>query len=560
MTSRRLGVLAHLTLAVVWLAVPTRAPAQDSGNAVCASCHDVAQKMTGTVHAAVDCARCHQKHEEYPHPANIPKPVCGSCHGNQSAQFNLSVHAEVARAGNASAPECSVCHGAAHEVKRPSSAEFRTGVADTCGMCHDKESSEFKTSVHGKAIASGSMKAATCSDCHGEHAIQRPKNPASSVNAKHIPETCGQCHGGVKLASRFRIPLDRVASFDSSFHGLALRSGQLAVANCASCHGIHGILSSADPKSMVNQKNLPQTCGKCHSGAGRRFALGPVHQVENKTEPASVAYVRGFYFVIIPATLGFMFLHNLGDWIRKLRQLRFNGGKPYVEEGTVSREIRMMRAERWQHFLLLTSFTVLTWTGFALVYPDQWWTRPLLLFENRWPVRGTVHRIASVVFMIVTLVHAITLVKSERLRNRWKTLFPKWRDVTDAMRMFTFNMGVGKERPVLPSHSYIEKAEYWAVVWGAVIMIATGLLLWANNWTLANMPKVVLDLAAAVHFYEAVLAALAILIWHIYYVMLDPDVYPMDPAWLTGISTRIRRKRNKEASDPAEAEQEEQHI
>jgi cytochrome b subunit of formate dehydrogenase len=553
-----LGVLAHLTLLAVWLAAPTRVHGQDSGNAVCASCHDVAQKMTGTVHALVECAKCHPKHEEYPHPANIAKPACGGCHVNQSAQFNASVHGEVTRAGNAAAPECTVCHSSAHEVRRPSSAEFRKDIAGTCGMCHDSVAADFKASVHGKAIEMGSMKAATCSDCHGEHAIQRPKNPNSSVSAQHIPETCGQCHGGLKLASRFRVPLDRVASFDSSFHGLALRSGQLAVANCASCHGVHNILSSTDPKSMIHQKNLPATCGKCHPGAGQRFALGPVHQAENQTEPAAVAYVRGFYFVVIPLTLGLMFLHNLGDWIRKLLKLRFNG-RTYIEEGTVSREIRMMRAERWQHFLLLTSFTVLTWTGFALVYPDHWWARPLLMFENRWPVRGTVHRAASVIFIVVTVVHAITLIRSERLRNRWKTLFPKWRDMRDGVRMFAYNMGFGKERPVLPSHSYIEKAEYWAVVWGAVIMIGTGILLWANNWTLANMPKVVLDLAAAVHFYEAVLAALAIVIWHIYYVILDPDVYPMDPAWLTGISTRIRRKRNMEAADPAEqAEQQEQ--
>jgi cytochrome b subunit of formate dehydrogenase len=345
------------------------------------------------------------------------------------------------------------------------------------------------------------------------------------------------------------VPLDRVASFESSFHGLALRSGQLAVANCASCHGIHDILPSTDPKSMIHQDNLPQTCGGCHAGAGQRFALGSVHQLENQNEPPAVAYVRSFYYIVIPATLGFMFLHNLGDWFRKLWRLRFNGGKPYVEEGIVSGEIRMVRAERSQHFLLLLSFTMLTWTGFALVYPDQWWARPLLLFEHRWPVRGTLHRAASVVFIIVAVIHAITLVTSKRLRDRWKTLLPRWRDVRDAMRMFVFNMGVGKQRPALPSHSYIEKAEYWAVVWGAVIMIASGALLWANNWTLANMPKVVLDIAAAVHFYEAVLAALAILIWHIYYVMLDPDVYPMDPAWLTGISTRIRRKRDKNSVD-----------
>ena len=76
---------------------------------------------------------------------------------------------------------------------------------------------------------------------------------------------------------------------------------------------------------------------------------------------------------------------------------------------------------------------------------------------------------------------------------------------------------------------------------GIPLLGTWGALQWAPKW--------VLDLATAMHFYEAVLAALAILIWHIYYVMLDPDVYPMDPAWLTGKSTRIRRRRHDDKED-----------
>ena len=92
----------------------------------------------------------------------------------------------------------------------------------------------------------------------------------------------------------------------------------------------------------------------------------------------------------------------------------------------------------------------------------------------------------------------------------------------------------------MASHSYIEKAEYWAVVWGAVIMVLTGVVLWANNWALSWLPKSVLDFLTAVHFYEAVLATLAIVVWHFYFVLFDPEVYPMDPAWLTGKSVRRR--------------------
>jgi nitrate/TMAO reductase-like tetraheme cytochrome c subunit len=105
-----------------------------------------------------------------------------------------------------------------------------------------------------------------CTDCHGEHKILKHTNAASSVNASNIRDTCGSCHGDVRLTRKFGMPNDRLVSFDSSFHGLAAKSGSQTVANCASCHGVHNILRSSNPKSMVNAKNLPKTCGKCHEG------------------------------------------------------------------------------------------------------------------------------------------------------------------------------------------------------------------------------------------------------------------------------------------------------
>jgi len=89
----------------------------------------------------------------------------------------------------------------------------------------------------------------------------------------------------------------------------------------------------------------------------------------------------------------------------------------------------------------------------------------------------------------------------------------------------------------------VGKAEYWAVIWGTAVMAATGVLLWAVKYTLAWLPKTWLDVATAVHFYEAVLATLAIVVWHFYSVIFDPDVYPVDTAWLTGYSVKKRRTR-----------------
>ena len=544
----RYALLYTLTLPLLVLLTGRDTSAQERGDSVCASCHEeLKTKLSRAAHRAVGCSTCHVEHEEYPHPANVPKKQCGGCHSSQSSAFTEGVHGRVAKAGDPVAPNCAVCHGSAHEVQRPLTEEFRKGIADTCGMCHDKVLAEYRASIHGVLAAQGSTRAAVCSDCHGEHAIQRPKDPISTVNARNIANTCGQCHAQLTLNTKFRMPLDRVESFERSFHGLALKSGVLSVANCASCHGVHNILPSSDPKSTINKRNLAATCGKCHPGTSTRYAIGPVHITEGKTEPAPVRYVRYFYLLIIPLTLGLMFLHNAGDWVRKLLQLRFDRGRPRLEGDQIADEVRMHRFERLQHLLLMVSFLVLIWTGFALVYPDSWVFRPLLIWENRWPVRGTVHRIASVVFIVVAVMHITSLVMNHQLRRHWYGLMPKTKDLTEAAQTLAYNVGLRSERPVLGSHSYIEKVEYWAVVWGAAIMIATGLLLWLSTWEMRWAPKWILDLATSIHFYEAVLAAAAVLIWHIYYVVFDPEVYPMDPAWLTGKSTRIRRSRRQDS-------------
>ena len=191
----------------------------------------------------------------------------------------------------------------------------------------------------------------------------------------------------------------------------------------------------------------------------------------------------------------------------------------------------------------ISSFIVLVWTGFALKYPDQWWARPLLLWENRWPLRSLIHRSAAVVFILVSVTHALSLALSARLRRHWKELWPRAGDVVEAAGSMAYNLGFRSTPAHRSAHSYIEKAEYWAVVWGAAVMIVTGVMLWANNIMLARLPKSWLDVATSVHFYEAVLAALAIVVWHFYAVIFDPDVYPMDMSWFNGFSVRKQQER-----------------
>ena len=187
--------------------------------------------------------------------------------------------------------------------------------------------------------------------------------------------------------------------------------------------------------------------------------------------------------------------------------------------------------QRVQHWLLLTSFIVLVLSGFALEYPDSWlgW-----MTGNSEAIRRIIHRVAAVVMMIVGIYHLLYLILFREGRQWLIAMLPKWKDVTDLylnFKHFVFNRGEG---PKFARFRYIDKAEYWAVIWGTAIMALTGLMIWFKIGVFGFLPRWWLDVATAIHLYEAVLATLAIVVWHFYQVFFDPDVYPMNWAWWDG--------------------------
>jgi cytochrome b subunit of formate dehydrogenase len=536
---------------LVWAAAGNLAAAQKAKPVECTTCHDQGQKLEKSAHTGLACDTCHESHAQYPHPAGIAKPDCATCHIDQAGDYAKGVHGLARKAGNEGAPDCALCHGSAHELMAPKSQAFRMAVPDTCGMCHSEVVEQYRASVHGQALAKGITQTPLCTDCHGEHNIIKHSNEASPVNQAHIRDTCGSCHGNVRLTRRFGMPADRLVSFDSSFHGLAAKAGSQTVANCASCHGVHNILASSDPKSTIYARNLPKTCGQCHPGAGTRFAISQVHVAEGKAEPNALRWVRQFYLFAIPVTIGLMLLHNGGDWLRKLLRLRFRSREPLTghRPPATGHHLRMLPFERVQHAVLVISFLTLAWTGFALKYPDQMWARPLLWLEGAHSMRSLIHRVAAAIFIAVSLTHLVSLIVNRKLRNHWLEMLPNRSDPREALSGFAYNLGLGDRQPPRSAHSYIEKLEYWAVAWGAIVMIATGVLLWANNLAMKLLPKAWLDVATSVHFYEALLATLAIVVWHFYSVMFDPDVYPLNTAFLTGTSVKKEEQPGEHPGD-----------
>jgi cytochrome b subunit of formate dehydrogenase len=424
----------------------------------------------------------------------------------------------------------------------------RAHVADRCGTCHTSELAAYRDSVHGEAAARAVRDAPVCTDCHGEHAIFARSEPASPVFAANIPrETCGRCHDSIRLNTKYGLGGAQVATFRDSYHGLALRAGQLTAANCASCHGAHDIRPSRDPRSHVHPTNLAATCGKCHPGAGTTVALGPVHVLADTTPARAVGWIRLVYLWLIGIVVGGMTVHNGLDLLRKAR-------RPTSPDRSIppAASERMSRDLRWQHGLVMLSFPVLVYSGFALTYPESAWAAPLLAWESRFGLRGLVHRTAAVVMLAGLAWHVGELALRPRLRACLSGLLWSRRDLTAFRDTLAYYVGRRPAPPHGAKFVYVEKVEYWAFLWGAVLMAGTGFVLWFENVSLRYFPKWVTDVATALHFYEAMLATLAILVWHLYWVIFDPDVYPMDGSWWHGRAPAARVHERAPTDEPAE--------
>jgi cytochrome b subunit of formate dehydrogenase len=508
------------------------AKANKAGNGASANCQD----CHGGAHEvlAADDAKSPVNH------SNIPI-TCGRCHGQkflvesngESAQsfmsYQASVHGVAIEKGSKKAAVCTDCHGA-HEIlpaNDQKSPIYKFNVPATCGKCHTEVAQTFMQSIHGQGIARGNGLAPVCTDCHGIHSIKAHIDPNSSVSEQNIARsTCARCHEGVRLSQEFGVPGNRVTTYFDSYHGLATEGGSVVAANCASCHGVHNILPSSDPRSTINRANLDSTCGKCHKGVTQKFTLTKVHLEDGvharDFDSVAVRWVRMIYIVLILLVIGAMFLHNAIVW-RSKAVARRRMQNPMM--------VRMTTNQRWQHLILLVSFIVLVITGFALKFPDSWFAELLGMSEK---LRSIVHRVAGVVLIAEGIYHIFYLLAAREGRRLLRDIAPRPRDAFDVWTAMLYYLGLSSRKPEFGRFTYGEKAEYWALVWGTALMGVTGIMMWAKVWVGNLLARWWVDVATAIHFYEAILATLAIVVWHFYQVFFDPDVYPMNWAWWDG--------------------------
>lgn len=205
--------------------------------------------------------------------------------------------------------------------------------------------------------------------------------------------------------------------------------------------------------------------------------------------------------------------------------------------------LRWTRVERYQHWIVAICFVILAVTGFALKYPEAFWAQPLLLFEDGLGLRGWLHRIAALIYVVLSFYHVGYMLFTPRGRELLKALAPARQDFGDLKLNLRYLFGKRETPPDFEHFSYMEKAEYWALVWGTVIMALTGFMLWFENFALKIFPLWMMEIFTVIHLYEAWLATLAILVWHFYFVIFNPEVYPLNQSMIDGMMSEAEMER-----------------
>ncbi len=507
-----------------------RFAAGDSCAPSCASCHgkhdiksstDVTSK-TSTINLPATCGSCHQKGgPACTHDIEVALPV---------ERYERGVHGLSLVEGNDAAASCNDCHGSHLLLPRsdPRSKIYQLNISATCGKCHDDIVKEYDNSSHGRALANGEFDAPTCITCHGEHQILSPSDEAAPTNPIHIAnQTCMPCHGSAKLNEKYGLLPDPTESYKNSYHGLASAGGSKVVANCTSCHGIHNILGQDDPNSTIYPSNLSKTCGSCHLNATEEFSQSYVHVSPYSLEDQIAKVIRQVYIILIIVVIGGMIMHNFVIWIGYVRKkIQALKTAPVIQRFD----------KHWiaQHVATMIAFITLVITGFALKFPDAGWVQLLGKLGLTEHVRSLIHRVAAVLLIAAAVYQWLFLLFVKKWRGELKSLAPSITDMRQFFQHMEYHLGLTKKYPDFDRYSYVEKAEFWALVWGNLIMVFTGLVLWFPTVATKYFPSWIIKASEAVHYYEAWLAALAILFYHMFFAIFHPDDYPINLAGFTG--------------------------
>jgi cytochrome b subunit of formate dehydrogenase/nitrate/TMAO reductase-like tetraheme cytochrome c subunit len=417
--------------------------------------------------------------------ANLDNANCLGCHGSTglsqrdasgrvhalfvpAGQFAYSVHGKSLR--------CIDCHAAITELphmdvpKTPADwVRARLAVNKNCGNCHAEAWRSYAETYHGQVARLGYGTTATCSDCHGTHAVRPPVDPASSASPANILQTCRNCHANATAG---------FATFQSH--------------------------ATTDD-----------------------LARYPYMWIASKFVLVAVGGVLVFF--LIHSAL--WFYRELRD--RQQGRLRPHVRADAVPQREGRYYQRWSALWIWAHLLFALSIILLVMTGIPLQFADTGWAQILARMLGGPAMIGLIHRIAAVLMTIIFVAHIVYIaVHIARNRSTFKlfgsySLMPNLQDGRDFVAMFKWFFG-RSPRPTFDHWTYQQKIDYWAPFWGITLLAATGVMLWFTALTATYLPGWTFNIAAVVHGDEALLAAIYLFTVHYFSNHWRPDKFPLD--------------------------------
>ena len=436
-------------------------------------------------HTNATCYNCHDAHYIYPKGTpnrnwwrlNLPY-TCGACHASELAAYKTSVHGqEVLQEGNPKAAICSDCH-TTHDVQDVALDKTRLLITKNCGNCHEAELESYTGTYHGQVNTLGFAYTAKCFDCHGNHAIKRVSDPASSVYPDNRLQTCQKCH------------LDATAGF-VKFQPHATDKN-----------------FARYPYTWLASKFMLLLLGGVFTFFWTHSALWYFREFRDHQQNKSRPHVR-------------------------TEALKGNGEAPVVYYR------RWPAIWRVAHLCFAICVIMLVLTGMTLLFADTTWA-PIISHLFGGPrITGNVHRFFAASFVGIFFWHISYIFL--RVGRNWKTfrwfgpdsMIPNLSDLNDAIGMFKWFFGLAP-KPQLDRWTYWEKFDYWAPFWGVAIIGGSGAMLWFKGVTATYLPGWVFNIATIFHGEEAVLAAGFLFTVHFFNNHWRPDKFPLDILMFTG--------------------------
>jgi len=205
--------------------------------------------------------------------------------------------------------------------------------------------------------------------------------------------------------------------------------------------------------------------------------------------------------------------------------------------------VRFSRMLIGEHWAVMVLFALLVITGIPQRYSETAWAQFLIRCLGGIDIARSIHRLSGILFAALAVWHLVRVLHGVLFRNRSPYMIPTSKDFRDAIGTLRYYLRLSEDQPKFDRYDFRQKFEYFGLLMGGMVMIATGFLLYAPIFFTKFLPAFLIPVAKMAHGYEAMLALSVILIWHLYGAHLNPDVFPIDKSIFTGKISRERMEK-----------------